>query len=243
MRISYGALIAIEALARWNHPRRGAIAPDSFIELAETRGLIVPLGLKLIGIAIRQAALWHASYPGKCPVINFNISPIQFAIGDVIADVMILLRQHGLPASAFCIEVTEGAFANAGATHALSAARQHGFRGAMDDFGVGYSSLAQLPRLPLTSVKLDRSFIVQAETIGAAAMLSAIVQLAHALTLDVIAEGVESQAQLDLVTKCGCDAVQGYFFSRPLTPAACDIWLSGQSAAACELASEISPQA
>ncbi len=227
VRIADGALVAIEALARWNHPRLGAIPPGRFIELAETRGLMPPLGLKLADMAIRQVAAWHAQYPGSCPVININVSPIQFSAGDVVADLVKLLRQHGMDASTVCIEVTEGAFANGEAIQALQVARRLGFKVSMDDFGVGYSSLAQLPRLPLTSVKLDRSFIVNAERAGDKAMLAAIVELAHALMLDVVAEGVESQAQLDLVSECGCDAVQGYFYSSPRKPEALDKWLSG----------------
>jgi EAL domain-containing protein (putative c-di-GMP-specific phosphodiesterase class I) len=217
--------VAIEALARWKHPRLGMISPDRFIDLAETRGMMLALGLKLFDIVIRQAALWHAGHPGRCPVININVSPVQFAAGDVIADLMTLLRQHDLAASAFCIEVTEGGFANADTIRALVTARARGFKVAMDDFGVGYSSLAQLPRLPLTSVKLDRGFIVHAENAGDEAMLTAIVQLAHALTLDVIAEGVETPEQLALLAKCGCDSVQGYLYSHPLNAKGIDAWL------------------
>jgi EAL domain-containing protein (putative c-di-GMP-specific phosphodiesterase class I) len=232
VRIADGKLVAVEALARWSHPRLGAVPPDRFIELAETRSLMPPLGLKLLGIAVRQAAQWRARHPGKCPVININISSMQFAAGDVIADLVELLRQHGLPANAFCIEVTEGGFAHAKTIRALLGAREQGFRVAMDDFGVGYSSLAQLPRLPLTSVKLDRSFIVNAEQAGDAAMLAAIVQLAHALSIKVIAEGVETAAQLAMLAGCGCDGVQGYLFSRPLPPQALEGWLSGEELAA-----------
>ena len=232
LRIADRGTVAIEALARWNHPRLGMIPPDRFIELAETRGMMLALGLKLFDIVIRQAALWHAGHPGRCPVININISPVQFAAGDVIADIEALLRQHGLAAGDFCVEVTEGGFANADTIRALAVARARGFKVSMDDFGVGYSSLGQLPRLPLTSVKLDRSFIVHAETIGDEAMLTAIVELAHALRLDVIAEGVETQEQLGLVAKCGCDAVQGYFYSRPLTAEGIDAWLQAAAPAA-----------
>jgi len=225
LRIADRTTIAIEALARWNHPRLGTIPPDRFIQLAETRGMMFVLGLKLFDMVIRQAALLHAGHPGRCPVININVSPVQFAAGDVIADLVTLLGQHGLAASAFCIEVTEGGFANADTIQALVAARALGFKVSMDDFGVGYSSLAQLPRMPLTSVKLDRSFIVHAEPAGDEAMLTAIVRLAHAFKLDVIAEGVETPEQLGLLAACGCDAVQGYFYSRPLNAEGIDAWL------------------
>lgn len=232
LRIADRTTIAIEALARWKHPELGIIPPDRFIELAETRGMMIPLGLKLFGIVVRQAALWHADHPGGFPVININLSTVQFAAGDVIADLVVLLEQHGLAASDFCVEVTEGGFANADAIRALTGARALGFKVSMDDFGVGYSSLAQLPRLPLTSVKLDRSFIVHAERAGDEVMLTAIVHLAHALVLDVIAEGVETPEQLALLTACGCDAVQGYFYSRPLSPEGIDAWLVAADAAA-----------
>jgi diguanylate cyclase (GGDEF)-like protein len=225
LRVGDRTTVAIEALARWNHPGLGMIPPDRFIALAEGRGMMVPLGLKLFAIVIRQAAVWHADHPGECPVINLNLSPVQFAVGDVIADLLALLGQHALAPSDFCIEVTEGGFANARTVQALLGARARGFLVSMDDFGVGYSSLAQLPRLPLTSVKLDRSFIVHAERAGDEVMLTAIVQLAHALMLDVVAEGVETPEQLDLVAGCGCDSVQGYFYSRPLDAEGIDAWL------------------
>lgn len=219
MHIADGGMVALEGLARWNHPRLGPIPPDRFIRLAEQKGLIVALGLKLLGTAVRQAAAWEREHPGRWPTINLNVSPLQFVTGDVVADLMDMLTQHGLPASRFCIEVTEGVFANERAIRALRRARSHGFSVAMDDFGVGYSNLSQLPRLPLTSVKLDRSFIVHAtESAGDAAVLAAIVELAHALSLQVVAEGVETEAQLNLVSDSGCDAAQGYLFARPMPP-------------------------
>jgi EAL domain-containing protein (putative c-di-GMP-specific phosphodiesterase class I) len=147
----------------------------------------------------------------------------------VIDDLMKLLEQHSLPASGFCIEVTESVFASADAISELQRARKLGFMVAMDDFGIGYSSLSLLPRLPLTSIKLDRSFIVQSDAAGGTVIVTAIVQLAHALKLDIIAEGVERPEQLDLMAECGCDAVQGYIFSRPLEPGGLDIWLSRES--------------
>ena len=229
LRVADRTLVAVEALARWSHPRLGMIAPDRFIPIAEERGLISALALKLYGIAFSQAALWRLRFPNKTIVVNVNVSPAQFVGGDLIADLSRLLSEHGLPASAFCLEVTEGTFTNASAITALQAARRLGFKVTMDDFGVGYSSLAQLPRLPLASVKLDRSFIEHdAGDPTDAAMLRAVVQLAHALNLEVVAEGVERRGQMDLVARSGCDSVQGYIFSRPLQPEALDAWLSGE---------------
>ncbi|MDB5412017.1 MAG: Diguanylate cyclase protein, partial [Rubritepida sp.] len=192
VRMSDRKLIAVEALARWNHPQLGPIPPDRFIELAEARGLIVPLGLKLMTIAVAQAADWYRRFPRNRPIVNINISPVQLASSDVIDDLVDLIERHGLPLSGFCIEVTESAFTDARAVEALRKARRLGFKVTMDDFGIGYSSLSQLPRLPLVSIKLDRSFISHAsESAGDAAILRAIASLAHELGLTVIAEGVE----------------------------------------------------
>jgi EAL domain-containing protein (putative c-di-GMP-specific phosphodiesterase class I) len=132
----------------------------------------------------------------------------------------------------FCIEVTEGAFTNTHAIAGLEEARRLGFSVSMDDFGVGYSCLAQLPRLPLASVKLDRSFIMgAAQDVGEAVMLSSIVDLAHAQNLSVIAEGIETVEQLNLAVKSGCDAVQGYYFARPMAPPVMEQWLSARQPA------------
>jgi diguanylate cyclase (GGDEF)-like protein len=228
VRVRDRTLIAVEALARWTHPRLGAIEPDRFVPLAEATGLIIPLCWKLMTIVVRHAADWHVRYPGRCPVININVPSISLASRDMLAEFTVLLKRQGLDASCFCLEVTERAFTDANAVGVLEYARRLGFNVAMDDFGVGYSSLSQLPRLPLVSVKLDRSFVVNStESVADARMLSSVVQLAHGLDLQVVAEGVENQKQLDLVSQCGVDAVQGYLFSYPLTPGALGPWLSG----------------
>jgi diguanylate cyclase (GGDEF)-like protein len=218
---------AVEVLARWAHPRFGQISPGQFIPLAEARGLIVPLGRKLTQMAVLQAKQWRDNPFLRAMVTNINISPVQFASGDVIAEFAAMLTEQGLQTQEFCIEVTEGAFTGAQAIAALEEARRLGFLVTMDDFGVGYSCLAQLPRLPLGSVKLDRSFILgAARDVGEAVMLRSIVDLAHAQNLLVIAEGIETAAQLSLTVKSGCDAVQGYYFARPMSPAALENWLA-----------------
>ena len=229
VRLADRALIAVESLVRWTHPKLGAIGPDAFIQIAEARGLIVPLGLKTMQMAVRQAVDWQRRFPGGCPTININFSPMQFATGNVIDEFAAMLAQHKLAASGFCIEVTEGVFSDATAVAALQNASELGFKVSMDDFGVGYSSLSQLPLLPLTSVKLDRSFISQAELgVRSAATVAAIVQLSHALHLKVVAEGVETAEQLAMVASHGCDCVQGYYFSRPVSPEALELWLTAQ---------------
>jgi diguanylate cyclase (GGDEF)-like protein len=220
---------AVEVLGRWAHPRFGGISPGRFIPLAEARGLIVPLGRKLMRMAVRQAKQWRDTLKLQALVTNINISPVQFASGDVIAEFVAMLAEEGLQTKEFCIEVTEGAFTDAQAIAGLEEARRLGFSVSMDDFGVGYSCLAQLPRLPLASVKLDRSFILgAARDVGEAVMLRSIVELAHAQNLFVIAEGIETAAQLNLTVTAGCDAVQGYFFARPMLPLALEEWLSAR---------------
>jgi diguanylate cyclase (GGDEF)-like protein len=229
--LSDDRLVALEALARWTHPRLGALSPGVFIALAETRGMIDQLGRKLMELTMRQAEQWHTDYPGGCPLIHINISPFQFAGGHLVAELMLLLSLHGLTPGAFCLEVTESTFADEDAIKALFAARDLGFCVSMDDFGVGYASLSQMPRLPIVSIKLDHSFISNAvKAPGDAAVLAGIVQIAHALNLQVIAEGVERPDQLALVAKSGCDAVQGYLFSRPLMPEAVSHMLQKQIA-------------
>lgn len=230
VRVSDQRLVAVEALARWTHPRLGMVPPDRFIHLAERTGLMVPLGLKLMEIAVRQAAAWESASPGLCPTLNINISPVQFTSGDVVADLAGIACRHGLGAHRLCIEVTESVLASDAAISQLVQARAHGFKVAMDDFGVGYSTLSQLPRLPLTSVKLDRSFIVHAtQSAGDAAIFNAITQLVHALGLTVVAEGVEDQAQFALITASGCDTAQGYLIARPMTAPAFEAWEHARS--------------
>ncbi len=218
-------LLAVEALARWTNPELGAVSPGRFIPVAEKSGLIIPLGSKLMALAVAQAAIWRDRYALNAPRINFNISPLQFGVGDVVGELKRLLDRYSLPTSAICIEVTEGAFADASALLSLQRAREMGFAVAMDDFGVGYSSLSQLPRLPIILVKLDRSFIIDAtKSAGGAHLLKSVVQLAHGLDLKVVAEGVETPSQRHIAADAGCDAVQGYLDARPMKAEIFEIW-------------------
>jgi EAL domain-containing protein (putative c-di-GMP-specific phosphodiesterase class I) len=216
----------VEALARWRHPQSGLVPPGRFVSIAESSGMFLGLGCKLRELAVLQAARWRDAAEGRLPVINLNVSPLELARSDVPGSLGALIDQHGLDRSDFCLEVTEGSFADERTLHSLQRARQAGFKIAMDDFGVGYSSLTQLPRLPLTSVKLDRSFLDQArESEGGISMLATMVQLAHVLNLPVVAEGVECRRELNIVANCGCDSVQGFLFSEPLTAQQLEPWL------------------
>jgi diguanylate cyclase (GGDEF)-like protein len=227
-------VVAVEALARWQHPQGRLVPPGRFVGIAESSGMFLGLGAKLRELAVIQAARWRDAVQGPLPVINLNVSPLELARSDVPGALGALIERHGLERRNFCLEVTEGSFADERARHSLQVARDAGFKIAMDDFGVGYSSLTQLPRLPLTSVKLDRSFLDQAvESEDGISLLATMVQLAHVLKLPVVAEGVESRQELTIVADCGCDSVQGFLFSHPLTPQQVEPWLRpGHKAAA-----------
>jgi diguanylate cyclase (GGDEF)-like protein len=219
-------IVAVEALARWRHPQSGLVPPGRFVNIAETSGMFLGLGCKLRELAITQAARWRDAGSGPLPVINLNVSPLELARSDVPGSLGEIIDRHGLQRGGFCLEVTEGSFAEERALQSLRVARDAGFKVAMDDFGVGYSSLTQLPRLPLTSVKLDRSFLDQAmESEDGISLLATMVQLAHVLKLPVVAEGVESAEELNIVSDCGCDSVQGFLFSEPLTAEELEPWL------------------
>jgi diguanylate cyclase (GGDEF)-like protein len=229
-------VIAVEALARWQHPRAGLVPPSRFVSIAEAAGLFSGLGAKIRELAVAQVARWRDSGVTDLPVINLNVSPLELAHSDVAGTLRDLVDRYGLPRDAFCLEVTEGAFADEHATRALHAAREAGFKVAMDDFGVGYSSLAQLPKLPLTSLKLDRAFLRRAlESDDGASLFATIVQLAHVLKLPVVAEGVETSEELAVASDCGCDSVQGFFFARPLSPAQLELCLRRSAAHPGEL--------
>ena len=209
-----GEIIAFEALIRWQHPTRGAIPPDRFIPLAEQCGLILPIGKWVLRTACRTAASW----PHDCR-IAVNLSPAQFQRGrlpELVADV---LAESGLLAARLELEITEGVLIE-DAVHALAVLnelRALGVRVVLDDFGTGYSSLGYLHSFPFDKVKIDRSFINQIETDGNAwTIVDAIIAMSHKLRLEVTAEGIETQAQLSMLTGQGCDEMQGYLLGRPM---------------------------
>ncbi len=219
-------VIAVEALARWQHPKAGLVPPSRFVSIAEAAGLFCGLGAKIRELAVAQVARWRDSGVTDLPIINLNVSPLELARSDVPGTLRELVDRYGLHPQTFCLEVTEGAFADEQASRSLQAARDAGFKVAMDDFGVGYSSLSQLPKLPLTSLKLDRTFLLRAlESDDGISLFATIVQLAHVLKLPVVAEGVETSAELAVAADCGCDSVQGFFFARPLSPAQLELCL------------------
>ncbi|WP_439499630.1 EAL domain-containing protein [Bosea sp. (in: a-proteobacteria)] len=213
-----GEVVGFEALARWRHPTRGVISPSQFIPAAEEGGLIAALGAHVLRSACREAAGW--ARPLR---VSVNISPLEFESDDLPALVEAVLDETGLDPDRLELEITEGVMVTdaARAMAALSKLRALGVRIALDDFGTGYSSLSYLHRFPLTTLKIDRSFVATlGVTLEAAAITRAIIQLGHALGIEVVAEGVETPEQLDFLICEGCDLTQGYLLGRPLDASA-----------------------
>jgi diguanylate cyclase (GGDEF)-like protein/PAS domain S-box-containing protein len=217
----------VEALARWHHPERGLVQPDEFIVFAEETGLIVPLGRHLLGQACAHLRSWHDALE-RPPRLAINVSARQFQRTDVCGDIERAAAEVGLTPSALEVEITETAVL-ADPDHAAEVAarlRDSGATIALDDFGTGYSALTHLRELPIDRVKMDRSFVASClSDRSAAAILVAITHLAHDLGMEVVAEGVETQAQLDFLRAVGCDAAQGYHLSRPLALDDCTAYL------------------
>jgi diguanylate cyclase (GGDEF)-like protein/PAS domain S-box-containing protein len=207
-------ITGFEALLRWQHPRRGVVGPDDFIECAEQWGLICKIGEWVLNQACRQAAAWPA--PLKVAV---NLSPNQFVAGDLVDQVRTALRESGLEPSRLELEITEGLLLRdtAGTLDQLRALKDLGVRIAMDDFGTGYSSLAYLWRFPFDKIKIDRTFVAEMSGNPAIAdILRTITLLGRTLNLEVTAEGVETAEQASILEDMRCDHFQGYLFGRPM---------------------------
>ncbi|WP_410587122.1 EAL domain-containing protein [Amycolatopsis sp. lyj-23] len=216
-----GEMVAVEALLRWTHPRHGAISPAEFIPLAEESDLINVIGKEMLRATTRELATRRVRQ-GLDLTLKVNLSTRQLDDPHLVPAVEDALASTGLPADALCLEVTESALMRdqEAAGEVLAALRSLGVLLAIDDFGTGYSSLAQLRRLTLDTLKIDRSFITGiAGSRDAEAIVTSIIAMAHAVDLTVIAEGVESAEQVELLRRLGCDQAQGYHLGRPV-PAA-----------------------
>jgi EAL domain-containing protein (putative c-di-GMP-specific phosphodiesterase class I) len=213
-----GAVRGAEALIRWVHPKRGLISPDGFIPLAEECGLIGAIGEWVVREACRQARAWQDQ--GLAPMrVSVNLSPSQFRGSGLIHSVRRALDEVGLDARYLEVELTESAVMSdpEESIAILEQLSSMGVLVSVDDFGTGYSSMSYLRRLPIDKLKIDRVFINEiASRPEDASIVRAIVSLAHSLRLKVVAEGVETPAQLDFLKAVGCDEYQGYHFSRPL---------------------------
>ena len=218
VRCENGVIRGFEALLRWPHPERGLIPPVEFIPVAEETGLIVPLGEWVMHEACRVAATWPEHIR-----VAVNVSPLQFRSQGFQAVVLQALAQSGLSPERLEVEITESVFLDGenGVLQILHMLRGLGVRVALDDFGTGYSSLSYLRSFPFDKIKIDRSFVTNiAEDASAAAIVKAIVDLAAALSMETTAEGVEDAEQYAELQAQGCNTLQGYLFSRPLTVSA-----------------------
>lgn len=233
--LSTGEVVGAEALVRWQHGDLGLILPAQFIPLAEETGLIVPLGEWVLRTACRQAAAWE--HEGKHLRLSVNLSARQLGEDTLVERVRSVLEETGLHPRLLDLELTESALVTHGeaAVARLTALRALGVRISIDDFGTGYSSLAYLRRFPLDTLKIDRSFVL---SLGSAdrharqdgAVVRAIISMAHALELEVVAEGVETAAQRETLRCLGCDFMQGFLFSPPVSPERLESLLAADAA-------------
>ncbi|AGW90413.1 diguanylate cyclase [Ralstonia pickettii DTP0602] len=228
--LASGACTAVEALIRWRHPELGMVMPGDFIPFAEQSGAIVEIGAWALREACRQNAAWLAQ--GLPPVrVSVNLSARQFADKSLRLTIIDALRQAGLPGNLLELELTESMVMRDAeqASSWLSRLKRTGVRLAIDDFGTGYSSLAYLSRFPIDTVKIDSSFVRYIpESRSDTQITSAVIGLGHRLGLEVVAEGVEKEAQLEFLRSEGCDEVQGYYFSHPLPPAKITAFLASR---------------
>ncbi len=234
VELATGRISGMEALIRWNDPQKGEIFPKDFIFIAEELGLIVPIGEWVFKTACRQLRQWEKD--GLPPVtIAINISPRQFMSRRLVSTLLGIVREIGANPRHIELEITETMIMRnvEQSIETLSQLRSVGMQVAVDDFGVGYSSLGQLKRLPATSMKIDRSFIMNVpEDASSGSITEAIIAMSKRLKLRCIAEGVETRAQLEFLRANHCDSFQGYLFSRPVTALEATAMLKAQAAAA-----------
>ncbi len=219
IELSTGKIMGAEALLRWDNPVLGKVSPDEFIPIAEQTGFIVPLGQYVLVEALKVTAYWHEKYDSTLH-IAVNLSPRQFRNSGLVEFVEMIMQQTGVSSKYLELEVTEGMLMGGHQyiMDTLDSLEQRGITISMDDFGTGYSSLSYLQNYPFSVLKIDRSFINgMMDNAENRELVQAIIAMAHALKLQVVAEGVETREQRDHLKKWGCDYVQGYFFSKPVT--------------------------
>jgi len=212
-------ITGMEALVRWQHPELGLVPPGQFISIAEETGLIVPIGEWVLHTACTTHSVWNGAGLPRI-MMSVNLSPRQFLYGELVRDIERLIARPGYDAGSLKLEITEGMVMQnpKRAILLIRTLKEMGLKIAIDDFGTGYSSLAYLRRFPIDTLKIDRSFILDTPADGGAvAITQAIIAMAHSLGLDVTAEGVETAAQFEFLLHHGCDQMQGYYFSAPVS--------------------------
>jgi len=222
LRLNDNRIVGAEALVRWEHPQRGLLLPEAFLSVAEDTGLIVQIGEGVLREACRQMRAWQQRYPSIPPLtVSVNLSPRQLFRPELVAEI---LAETEIDPGSLQLEITEGTMASNGvhsANKTLSSLKDLNVQLAVDDFGMGYSSLSYLKRFPVDFLKIDRSFIAGLGQVANGAskdaeIVSAMIELTHALGLETVAEGVESAEQLAQLRNMKCDLVQGNYFSEPL---------------------------
>ncbi|MHC4827859.1 MAG: putative bifunctional diguanylate cyclase/phosphodiesterase, partial [Planctomycetota bacterium] len=229
--LSTGRLMGFEALMRWTHPQRGPVSPDVFISLAEEIGLIVPIGRWVLLEAARQLKAWHDQFPADPPLtMNVNISKHQLRQQNLVEVVADILKQTGLDPATLKLEITESALMDSPerTTALLHRLKDLGVGLCMDDFGTGHSSLSLLHRFPIDVLKIDRTFVLNTDgNREYAAVIHAIITLAHTLNMKVVGEGVETTGQLAQLQALECDRAQGNYFSESMSVAAAEAYMQG----------------
>jgi len=228
--LAAGTMTGVEALVRWQHPVRGLLPPSEFIDVAEESGLVRELGTWVLEAAVAQAARWAGDPAQRTVEMAVNVSARQLADPGLVGAVTAVLGRHGLDPHLLVLEVTETALMTDpdAAAAALRALKELGVGIAVDDFGTGYASLTYLQRFPVDELKIDRSFVMGlGVNDGDDAIVATCVQLAHAMGIRAVAEGVETEAQRLALIGMDCDFVQGYHFARPLTASALEDWVAG----------------
>jgi diguanylate cyclase (GGDEF)-like protein/PAS domain S-box-containing protein len=218
--LATGRITGVEALVRWHHPKRGPLAPNVFIPLAEETGLISELGRQVLVEACIQGRRWQGLRPQDPPLtVSVNLSPRQVQADDLIPHIVEALTVSGLDPATLVLEITEGAMMHdtEAVIGRLDSLKALGVKLALDDFGTGYSSFSYLQRLPIDVLKIDRAFIGMIETDDTKSVLAqAIVSLAQTMDLVAVAEGVETSGQCEMLGRMGCDQAQGYYLARPM---------------------------
>jgi diguanylate cyclase (GGDEF)-like protein len=218
--LSNNRVVAAEALLRWNNPALGSVSPDEFIPIAEQTGIILAIGRYVLQQAAINALQWRQLLDGEFS-IAVNLSPRQFRDNSLLDFILDLLEHSSLGADALVLEITEGVLLSGqqDIAQALALLHKAGVRLSMDDFGTGYSSLSYLRKFPFDVLKVDRSFVSDITDDPAdTELVNAAILMAHGLGLVVVAEGVETEEQLDRLREMNCEYAQGYLFSRPITP-------------------------